>query len=194
MRLFEKSAPEETIETERFWLRSVRPREFAARTLHWARDPGFLETFLAQRDKPWKLRQWRRHLRNNTRRARRAHGIWPKDGSGPVGIHMVDLGARAHTVYLSVGIGERDWWGKGVVREARAAILDHYFSRGYIRAWGMVRADNYASIYNYQRLGFRHEGTLRNSMLLADGSIRDELIFGMLAKEWDALKRAAAEQ
>ena len=53
---------------------------------------------------------------------------------------------------------------------------------------------NFASIYNYQRLGFVNEGTMRQSSRLLDGTHGDQLIFGLLREEWLASRAAGKDK
>ena len=58
-----------------------------------------------------------------------------------------------------------------------------------MRVWGTPYGRNFASIYNYQRLGFQKEGVLRKGGRSVSGGASDLVAFGILADEWRA-KRA----
>ena len=83
-------------------------------------------------------------------------------------------------------VGEKAWWGKGVVNEARAALLDHFFEqRGIEKACGGPLARNFPALLNYKAQGWRHEGTQRGQRFsVTDGSRLDQYQFGMLRDEW----------
>ncbi len=83
-------------------------------------------------------------------------------------------------------IGEKGWWGKGVVNEARAALLDHFFEqRGMAKACGGPLSRNFPAIFNYKAQGWIYEGTLRGQFRsVVDGSRIDQLRFRLFPDEW----------
>ena len=62
------------------------------------------------------------------------------------------------------------------------------------RVTGWVHARNFASVYNYQRLGFRREAVLRESVVLLDGAFADQFGFALLRSEWLSRQQDAAGQ
>jgi [ribosomal protein S5]-alanine N-acetyltransferase len=81
----------------------------------------------------------------------------------------------------------RDFWGKGFAREAVSAVIRFGFSvLGLRRIFADTDPDNVGSIALLRALGFRKEGHLRAEWETHIG-IRDSLIFGLLAEEWQGL-------
>jgi [ribosomal protein S5]-alanine N-acetyltransferase len=77
-------------------------------------------------------------------------------------------------------------WRKGYTREAVSALIDHGFGTlGLRRIFADVDPENAPSIRLLRRLGFREEGHLRAEWETHLG-VRDSLIFGMLAGEWNS--------
>jgi ribosomal-protein-alanine N-acetyltransferase len=74
-------------------------------------------------------------------------------------------------------------WGKGIMSEALAAILTYGFNAGLHRIEANPFAFNESSIRLLQKLGFKHEGTLRERYFFR-GEFVDQLYFGMLKNEW----------
>ena len=183
------------LETERFVLRPLQPLAFARQTLHWTADDEALHK-LGWSKRRWGFRRWWRHLRHQMRKDRYSHGIWAKGRARPIGVHVLTITPNSGTAYLGVLIGERDWWGEGVVREARAAIIEDCFTRlGLTRVWGQVAARNFASIYNYQTLGFENEGILRGQNGYdTDGHRHDMICFGLLRQDWLDARGAATPE
>ena len=73
---------------------------------------------------------------------------------------------------------------RGYAREAVSAVLDHLFTeRGLLRASAECDARNAASAALLAALGFRREG-LRREHTLLKGEWTDDLLFGLLAREW----------
>jgi RimJ/RimL family protein N-acetyltransferase len=182
-----------TLETERFILRPISPFAFSRQTFHWTADTEAMGD-LFQRSKNWTRLRWWRYLRRFSRGNRHTHGIWPKGSDRPIGMHGIVVdGSR--TASLNVLIGEQDWWGKSVVEEVRSAVLDDAFDHMRVeRAVGLVRARNFPSVFNYRKLGFKHEGTMRQHFIHVDGKRADSLIFGLLKNEWLTRRAARAER
>lgn len=77
-----------------------------------------------------------------------------------------------------------DWWGKGHMTEAVREAVRYAFEElrlHKIEAW--VFANNVASQSVLKKLGFVHEGTLREHAAWGEGRM-DDLLFGLLRTEW----------
>ena len=81
---------------------------------------------------------------------------------------------------------KRAYWGRGLVTEAVAALIDLLFAEGQRRVFADTDPDNAASIAVLKRLGFTLEATLRAEWETHIG-VRDSLIWGLLADEWKSL-------
>jgi len=77
-----------------------------------------------------------------------------------------------------------DAQGQGRATAAVTVLLDFAFSvLGLHRVEADVDPDNAPSLHLLERLGFRHEGRLRERWL-ALGEPRDAVMLGLLAREW----------
>ena len=84
---------------------------------------------------------------------------------------------------LGYALGKR-WWRQGLAREAVTLALRHGFERlGLRRIEADIDPRNEASIGLMQRLGFRHEGTLRERWYVA-GELQDSALYALLARDW----------
>jgi RimJ/RimL family protein N-acetyltransferase len=83
----------------------------------------------------------------------------------------------------------REYWGRGIAKEAVVAMVDLLFAEGQRRVFADTDPDNVASIALVEGLGFVREARLRAEWETHIG-VRDSLIFGMLVDEWRA-RRAA---
>jgi RimJ/RimL family protein N-acetyltransferase len=177
------------LETDRFRLLPIRPLSLVLPTLHWTEDRDSFAN-LGWRTSNWTPRRWWRHLRYQTRGDRMCHGIWPKAGGPCIGLHMINVSGGSGNAIIGVFVGEKDWWGKGVVAEVREAILADCFDRLKLQRVGAyAHARNLASVYNHRKLGFVHEGTMRSAAIGSDGARVDMLVFGLLRSEWSARRR-----
>jgi ribosomal-protein-serine acetyltransferase len=102
---------------------------------------------------------------------------------GVAGFHGVDWPNRATSLGYWLAEGEE---GRGTMTHAVGALVAHAFSE-----WRLNRVEIRADIENRrsravaERLGFRHEGTLRQALRLADG-FHDDAVYALLAQDWKA--------
>jgi RimJ/RimL family protein N-acetyltransferase len=104
--------------------------------------------------------------------------------AGDIGLHFLDV--DGHQVEVGITISpERQ--KLGLASEALATVLDYLFvvMRKH-RVVASIDRDNQASNGMLQKLGFRQEGHLVQSLLI-DGEWVDDVIFGLLASEWEAV-------
>ncbi len=78
----------------------------------------------------------------------------------------------------------RDYWGKGIMKEALSLIIDHVFEHSEVnRIEAFVEPPNTASRVLLEKLGFSLEGTLREHEMCR-GSLIDIQLLSLLRKEW----------
>lgn len=85
-----------------------------------------------------------------------------------------------------------DHWGRGRATQAVSAALDVGFGLlGFNRIGADIAPGNDASVALLTRLGFRHEGLLRENFCTG-AELQDSLIYGLLARDWQHRIRTAA--
>jgi RimJ/RimL family protein N-acetyltransferase len=180
------------LKTDRFELRSVTPADASDRWLGWAKDPAVMGP-LNMPARVMRREELAAHIASVDNYRRFLVGIFDKVSGMQIGFFMIDVEPLHRCATFNVAIGEKEWWGKGVVNEARSALLDHFFEkRGIEKACGTPLARNFPALFNYKAQGWRHEGTLRGQCLsLTDGSRLDQYQFGLLRKEWRKLRAKA---
>src|SRR5699024_2208481 len=78
---------------------------------------------------------------------------------GYCGLVNIDFQNRKAESYL--GIGDKEYWGKGYASEARRLILDYAFGHLSLnKVYSFVWTENEAMIYINNRVGFKLEETL----------------------------------
>jgi [ribosomal protein S5]-alanine N-acetyltransferase len=78
----------------------------------------------------------------------------------------------------------RDYWGKGLVVEAARALLEFGFGvLGLHRIYATADTRNLQSIRVMEKLGLRHEGTLRKNLYLRD-AFRDTVLYALLEDDY----------
>lgn len=90
---------------------------------------------------------------------------------------------------VGIMIGEKTVWNQGYCSEVMTLLLRHGFdtlnlNRIYLR----VYAENKRAIRAYEKVGFVHEGRMRQAAY-KNGSYCDVLFMSVLKEEWDALAK-----
>ena len=86
--------------------------------------------------------------------------------------------------FVGVGIGERDFWGKGYGTDAMNVILRYAFLELNLRRVSLdVFEYNERAVRSYQKAGFQLEGRQRQ-YIQREGRRWDVLYMGILREEW----------
>lgn len=104
------------------------------------------------------------------------------DPARPIGMIQYEGSApRDRRAQLGLLFGEPDAWGQGYGPEATVLLLNWLFNhRNLHRAWLTVQANTPRAIRAYEKVGFAHEGTMRQHNFY-DGRYQDEHVYGILA-------------
>jgi RimJ/RimL family protein N-acetyltransferase len=91
--------------------------------------------------------------------------------------------------YADIGIYlERSYWSQGLGTEALKLLISYLFDQNNLNKIRLnVHANNESAIRCYERLGFQHEGRLREE-LFQDGHYQDICLMGLLRCEWHSKK------
>lgn len=126
----------------------------------------------------------------------RSFAIVTVDGDvhiGNCGFHRLDWKNRK--AEIGIMIGEKTYWGKGYGTDALRVLLRVGFDELNLNRLSLhVYAFNIRAIAAYEKVGFRHEGTYRES-IFRHGRYHDELVMAILAREYrePAEERAVGE-
>jgi RimJ/RimL family protein N-acetyltransferase len=86
--------------------------------------------------------------------------------------------------FVGLGIGERDFWGKGYGTDVMKIILRYAFTEVNLQRVTLNSFEyNPRAIRSYEKAGFRHEGRQRQ-LLNREGKRWDMLYMGILREEW----------
>jgi len=111
------------------------------------------------------------------------------DGKMIGGCGLSNFNHTAQTCELGIGIGDKDYWGRGYGREALRLLLDYAFRlRNFRKVWLWVHADNERAIRAYRACGFVEEGRLRQHVF-SNGRYVDAVYMGIFRDEWEARAR-----
>lgn len=96
----------------------------------------------------------------------------------------------ARIAELGIGIGDKEYWGKGYGREAVSLLIEYGFRYWNLhRIWLTTHSKNERALRCYLGCGFVEEGRLRQHVWQA-GEYADLVQMGVLREEWEA-RRAA---
>ena len=105
------------------------------------------------------------------------------------------------TTYMNIDANNRrveigsTWYANTAQRtpintECKLMLLTHAFETlACIAVEFRTGLFNYASRRAIERLGAKQDGILRSHQRYADGSLRDTVVFSIVAQEWPAVKR-----
>ncbi len=86
--------------------------------------------------------------------------------------------------FVGIGIGQRDFWGKGYGTDAMQVILSFAFRELNLRRVSLNTFEyNQRAIRSYEKAGFAFEGRMR-SFLHREGRRWDMIYMGILREEW----------
>ena len=183
------------IETERFNLRSLKPIDASERWLGWLKDPEVVHPTNAP-VRHLSREQLARYIAGFDNNHNYLIGIFDKISRIQIGFFYIDVDTAHDTATFNVIIGEKSWWGKSVVNEVRAALLDYFFDRlGMAKICGGPLSRNFPAIFNYKAQGWIYEGTLQGQFKsVVDGSRLDQLRFRLFADEWRTIRQKGKPQ
>lgn len=178
------TAPALELRGSRFLLRTLSVDDVGPRYLGWLRDPDvnrFLEVRFEEMDEP-KLRAWVSRFDGVSRYVFGIRVVSTDEFIGTATLYDIrPIHGLANYGYM---IGEKAYWGQGVVGEVLELLFDFAFERvGVRKITTSCYAPHLASMVNYRKLGLRHEGTLRAHLRLGDAYV-DEHIYSITGEEW----------
>ncbi|HEX2148835.1 MAG TPA: GNAT family protein [Actinomycetota bacterium] len=87
---------------------------------------------------------------------------------------------------LGYWVGQQ-FWGQGLATQAAREMTTYCFDiLNLHRVWAGAFARNQASIKVLEKLGFRREGVLKES-IIKDGRLESQIIYAITAPEWKRL-------
>lgn len=95
----------------------------------------------------------------------------------------------ARSAEVGIMIGDKSVWNQGYGTETMRLLLRHAFrTLNLRRVFLRVHSDNLHAVRTYEKVGFVHEGRLRQAVY-RDGEFYDLLMMSILRAEWDARQK-----
>ena len=177
------------LETDRFIIRSMTTDDVGERYLAWLHDSE-VTRFLQVGIDPPDLAQLRDYVAGHDNRDSYLLGIFTRSGQH-IGNQRARIMPHHRIANLSVMIGEKEYWGRQVVLECRARVLDFLLrDLDLHKVQGGCTSDNRAAIFNYKRQGWREDGIHREQYVSAGNRV-DLIYFAMFRRDWTARSEGA---
>jgi RimJ/RimL family protein N-acetyltransferase len=178
----------------RIYLRGFEKKDLTGNYFNWANDPAVTH-YLFMGAKPniaENMEEWFNTMRHDA--SETLFVICDKQNNkviGFCGLHRIDWIGR--TAEYRIFLGEKDYWGKGIGQEAGKLLVRYGFEKlNMNKVWLGVTDENVPAVKSYEKLGFVHEGVLRqdnyrnskyyNTVRMS--ILRDEY-YGPLKASWD---------
>jgi RimJ/RimL family protein N-acetyltransferase len=106
------------------------------------------------------------------------------------GVHIGNVGLvpinwKDRNAEAGITIGDKSYWDRGYGSSAIRAMLEIAFRQMNLhRVFLRVHEDNLRGIRCYEKVGFKQEGTMRESVF-KEGAYRDVHLMGILRPEYD---------
>jgi RimJ/RimL family protein N-acetyltransferase len=103
--------------------------------------------------------------------------------------NFMDFDWVARSAEVGIMIGDKSIWDQGYGTEVMRLLLRHGFETLNLnRVFLRVYAENKRAIHTYEKVGFVHEGRMRQAVFKY-GAYSDVLFMSVLRDEWNARKK-----
>lgn len=168
----------------RIYLRALEPDDYLI-TSEWRKDEEIQNMvggpkFFVSKEKE---RQWVLNTINDTNRM--VLGICLKENDKLIGtVNIQDINWINRSAHVPILLGDKTEWKKGYASEARFLALKFAFEeRGLHRVWALVLEDNEPSLKLHERIGYKKEGVLRDSVFKA-GRYQNQVYLSILEDDF----------
>lgn len=168
---------------DRIYLRLMEERDIPHK-VKWINDPEVRRTL--DFDYPVSelgTRQWLNRVVLDS--SRRDFIVCLRDKDIPIGYGgFLNIDIRNSKAESYMGIGDKDYWGKGYAKEIREVLLDYAFQElGLNKVYSYVWAGNEKMVNVNKKFGFEIEGLLKADVF-SHGEYRDRYIMSILRKHY----------
>lgn len=128
-------------------------------------------------------KEWLKNVTKNNNR--KDFIICENENKKPIGYcGLVNIDVNNSKAESYLGIGDKEFWGKGHASEARRLLLDYSFKELYLnKVYSFVWSENEKMKHINEKVGFKVEGQLRDDVFYK-GEFREKLLMGVLRSEY----------
>jgi len=173
------------VDTARLFLRHLNVSDATATYANWLNDPG-VNRYLETRHSPQTPSTCAAFIEAcNADPGTELFGVFLKESGQHIGNAKIGFrNFHYQRAQLSLFIGEKSLWGRGLSSELVRALTIHGFEKmGLHRLEAGCYEDNFASLRVFLRAGYVVEGFMRNQVVL-DGRRQGCFWLGALADEF----------
>lgn len=99
-------------------------------------------------------------------------------------VYLTNIDYISRKAHSHILIGNHDFWNDGYGTEAMRLLLDYAFNHKNLRRIeALVLEDNIASQKMHEKLGYKREGLLRESVY-KDGRYKNQICYALLKSEY----------
>lgn len=166
------------VETNGYLLRSLCASDITPRFLQWLNDKD-VQDGLNVANMSFSLEQMRAYVEQFDNLHNYILGIFDQSNGLLIGFYTMDVSLVHKTGNITVALGEKDYYGKGVLWKTTEALLDHFYAyRDLEKITARILAKNRRMLFNLiGAYRFTHEAVLRKECRAATGERLDVLIF-----------------
>ena len=179
------------LRSARFALRTLLPEDVSQRYVDWLNDPE-INRYLEVKT-PQTFESVRAYVAGHDLRTGFLFGIFDGEKRHIGNISLI-IEERHGLGIVGVTIGERDYWGRNVVQEARQAVIDYAFDElELFKLSGGCKSSNNPAVYNYRRQGWKLDGIRKAHNVDRTGKRVDIVYFCKFRSDWLAERGNAGE-
>jgi diamine N-acetyltransferase len=102
---------------------------------------------------------------------------------------FLNINTHDRSAEVGISLGNKQFWDQGFGTDSLRLLVDHGFNQMNLnRIYLHVFETNLRGIRCYEKVGFKHEGRLREARFL-DGKYIDVLVMSILKHEWKITKK-----
>ena len=173
-------------------LTAEEPETRAKTEVRWQRDSEFHR--LADSDPAMmvsekKLKEWfEKQNEGGFQSKRYSFSARALDEDKPIGFFGLWVDLINNEAWVGIGIGEREFWGKGYGTDMMKLCLQYAFTELNVHRVSLgLHEYNPRALRSYEKAGFRLEGRTRKDTQ-REGRYTDGLWMGILREEWEAMQ------
>ena len=173
-------------------LSSVDPNAIPDEFVEWFADPEVMRFM----NDPMNMNkeQLSKYFSTYNNKTRIALTITEKATQKPIGIFKIYIESYNSHGHTSVLIGDKSYWGKGVVIEIRDRMIAFLFNGIRLnKICGYVRGRNFPALFNYTKQKFTKEGVRKQHMRNSEGGLDDVVEFALMREEWIEMEKNRTE-
>jgi RimJ/RimL family protein N-acetyltransferase len=168
-----------------FIIRSLRESDLQWR-VDWFNDPQVSQTLIV--NETIELEKTKAWFQKNQGNTSRLDCFIEDHDARPIGlVGLRQISADNHSACVYIVIGDKSYWGRGVMYSSHMLLLDYAFQELKLhKIWCNVLQYNIASCITLKKIGFQIDGLLRDEFL-RDGRFYSVYRMSILSEEFNRI-------